>query len=66
MPSCLTSTVPKRQRRDASRQAPTDRSLAVRLTLNSDDATLSEEQIEGVVQAVVDQLACNVGARQRV
>ena len=44
----------------------TDRSLAVRLTLNSDDATLSEDQIEGVVKAVVDQLACNVGARQRV
>jgi phenylalanyl-tRNA synthetase beta chain len=44
----------------------TDRSLAVRLTLNSDEATLSEEQIEGVVKAVVDQLTGSVGARQRV
>jgi phenylalanyl-tRNA synthetase beta chain len=43
-----------------------DRSLAVRLTLNSDDVTLSEEQIEGAVKAVVDQLMTSVGARQRV
>jgi phenylalanyl-tRNA synthetase beta chain len=43
-----------------------DRSLAVRLTLNSDETTLSEEQIEGVVKAVVDQLTVSVGARQRV
>jgi phenylalanyl-tRNA synthetase beta chain len=43
-----------------------DRSLAVRLTLNSDESTLSEEQIEGVVKAVVDQLTVSVGARQRV
>jgi phenylalanyl-tRNA synthetase beta chain len=42
-----------------------DRSLAVRLTLNSDEATLSEDQIEGVVKAVVDQLTGSVGARQR-
>jgi phenylalanyl-tRNA synthetase beta chain len=44
----------------------TDRSLAVRLTLNSDDVTLSDEQIESVVKAIVDQLINNVGARQRV
>jgi phenylalanyl-tRNA synthetase beta chain len=43
-----------------------ERSLAVRLTLNSDESTLSEEQIEGVVKAVVDQLTVSVGARQRV
>ena len=43
-----------------------DRSLAVRLTLNCDDATLSEEQIESVVKAVVDQLTTSIGARQRV
>lgn len=43
-----------------------DRSLAVRLTLNSDEATLSEEQIESTVKAIVDQLTANVGARQRV
>ncbi len=43
-----------------------DRSLAVRLTLNSDHATLSEEQIEGVVKAIVDELIARIGARQRV
>jgi len=43
-----------------------DRSLAVRLTLNSDDATLTEAQIEASVKAVVDQLSVNLGARQRV
>ena len=43
-----------------------DRSLAVRLTLNSDEATLSEEQIESTVRAIVEQLTANVGARQRV
>jgi phenylalanyl-tRNA synthetase beta chain len=42
-----------------------DRSLAVRLTLNSDDATLTEEQIESVVKAVVSQLTTDLGARQR-
>lgn len=42
-----------------------DRSLAVRLTLNSEEATLSEEQIDAAVKAVVDQLASAVGARQR-
>ena len=44
----------------------TDRSLAVRLTLNSDDSTLSEEQIESTVKAIVDQLTASLGARQRV
>jgi len=44
----------------------TDRSLAVRLTLNSDDATLSEEQIESAVKAIVNQLTSTLGARQRV
>jgi phenylalanyl-tRNA synthetase beta chain len=43
----------------------TDRSLAVRLSLNSEGSTLSEEQIEAVVKAVVDQLVSAVGARQR-
>ena len=33
----------------------TDRSLAVRLTLNSDEATLTEEQIETAVKAVLAQ-----------
>jgi phenylalanyl-tRNA synthetase beta chain len=35
------------------------------LTLNSDDSTLSEEQIDAVVKAVVNQLTGSVGARQR-
>ena len=43
-----------------------DRSLAVRLTLNSDNATLTEEQIESTVSAVVAQLTSDLGARQRV
>ena len=43
----------------------TDRSLALRLTLNSDDATLTEEQIDSAMKAVVDQLVSAVGARQR-
>ncbi|MGH8784850.1 MAG: phenylalanine--tRNA ligase subunit beta [Cupriavidus necator] len=42
-----------------------EKSLAVRLTLNSDEATLTEEQIEAAVQAVVEQLARQVGARLR-
>jgi phenylalanyl-tRNA synthetase beta chain len=43
-----------------------DRSLAVRLTLNSNEATLTEEQIETAVKAVVKQLSESVQARQRV
>ena len=43
-----------------------DRSLAVRLTLNSDDATLTDEQIDAAVKAVVEQLTTSVRARQRV
>ena len=44
----------------------TDRSLAVRLTLNSEEGTLNDEQIEATVKAVVDQLVAAVAARQRV
>ena len=43
-----------------------DKSLAVRLTLNGDDATLTEAQIDAAVQAVVGQLGNDLGARQRV
>ena len=43
-----------------------DRSLAVRLTFNSDDATLTDVQIDAAMKAVVDQLVVSVGARQRV
>ncbi len=45
---------------------PGEKSLAVRLTLHSDDATLTEQQIEHSVQAVVEQLSAAIGARQRV
>jgi phenylalanyl-tRNA synthetase beta chain len=41
------------------------RSMALRLTLNSEEANLTEEQIEGVVQAVLTTLASQLGARQR-
>ena len=47
-------------------EGASDRSLAVRFTLNSDEATLSEEQIETAVKAIVDQLTASLGARQRV
>ena len=47
-------------------EGATDRSLAVRLTLNSDEASLTEEQIEVAVAAVVEALKNKLGARQRV
>ena len=46
-------------------EGATDRSLAVRLTLNSDEASLTEEQIEAAVKAVVQQLTQSLGARLR-
>jgi len=45
---------------------PGEKSLAVRLTLNSDTATLTDDEIEQVVQAVLAQLVADLGARQRV
>ena len=42
-----------------------EKSMAIRLTLNSEDATLTEDQIDKVVQAVLASLADRVGARQR-
>jgi phenylalanyl-tRNA synthetase beta chain len=42
-----------------------EKSLAVRLRLASQDATLTEEQIEAAVAAVVQQLQADVGARLR-
>ncbi len=41
------------------------RSLAVRLTLHSDVATLTEEQIDSTVEAVIAQLTRQLGARLR-
>ncbi len=43
-----------------------EKSLAVRLTLNKDAATLTDEEIEQVVQAVLTKMAIDLGARQRV
>ena len=42
-----------------------EKSLAVRLTLGSDVATLTETEIEAAVQAVVEQLAARTGAKLR-
>jgi phenylalanyl-tRNA synthetase beta chain len=50
---------------DNASMALDEKSLAVRLTLNSDEATLNEAQIEDVVQAVLDQLTAHVAARLR-
>jgi phenylalanyl-tRNA synthetase beta chain len=57
---------PKHAKDAVIAEGASDRSLAVRLTLNSDEATLTEAQIESAVKAVVDQLVQNLGARQRV
>jgi phenylalanyl-tRNA synthetase beta chain len=42
-----------------------EKSLAVRLTLNSDEATLTDVQIEFTVKAVLDHLASKLSARLR-
>jgi phenylalanyl-tRNA synthetase beta chain len=41
------------------------KSLAVRLKLNNDETTLTEDQIEATVQSVLDALVHDLGARQR-
>jgi phenylalanyl-tRNA synthetase beta chain len=56
---------PKLAKDSETHAGSSDRSLALRLTLNSDEATLTEEQIESAMKAVVDQLVTSVGARQR-
>lgn len=43
-----------------------EKSLAVRLVLGSDEATLTDLQIESTTQAVIDQLQAQVQARLRV
>ena len=45
--------------------AADEKSLAVRLTFNSLDATLNDETIDAAVNAVVDRLKTQLGARQR-
>ncbi|MDO9358715.1 MAG: phenylalanine--tRNA ligase subunit beta [Polaromonas sp.] len=42
-----------------------EKSLAVRLVLSSDDATLTDDQIEAVIQGVLDHLQTRVQARLR-
>ncbi|MDW5443094.1 phenylalanine--tRNA ligase subunit beta [Polaromonas sp. SM01] len=42
-----------------------EKSLAVRLVLGSDDATLTDEQIEAAIKAVLEQLGGRVQARLR-
>jgi phenylalanyl-tRNA synthetase beta chain len=48
-----------------SEAAQPEKSMAIRLTLNSEEATLTEEQIERSVQSVLNSLATTLGARQR-
>jgi phenylalanyl-tRNA synthetase beta chain len=57
---------PKSFKDDGTQEGTSELSLAVRLTLNSDEATLAEEQIDSAIKAVVDQLQSTLGARQRV
>ncbi|TSE36182.1 phenylalanine--tRNA ligase subunit beta [Tepidimonas charontis] len=49
----------------ASGLAAGEKSLAVRLTLERDDANLTEADIEGVVRAVLERLQQQLGARLR-
>jgi phenylalanyl-tRNA synthetase beta chain len=49
----------------AAGMAPGDKSLAVRLTLSSADATLTDDQIDGAVRAVVARIADRLGGRLR-
>ena len=57
---------PKQAKDAPSQDAMSDRSMAVRLTLNSNEATLTEDQIEAAVKAIIDQLVVSVDARLRV
>lgn len=50
---------------EESASRATEKSLTIRLTLNSVDATLTEEKIELAVAAVVHSLVTGVAARQR-
>ena len=50
---------------DSTTQLGLEKSMAVRLTLNNENATLTEEQIDSAVQAIVNSLVGSLGARQR-
>ena len=54
----------KPQQATAGMQAG-EKSLAVRLTLASADATLTDEQIESAVRTVVERIASQLGGRLR-
>jgi phenylalanyl-tRNA synthetase beta chain len=54
-----------RPKAESNAMAMNEKSLAVRLTLNSDDATLNDAQIETVVQAVIAELTTQLAARLR-
>ena len=54
-----------RPKTESSAMAANEKSLAVRLTLNSDEGTLQDAQIDAVVQAVIDALVQRLGARLR-
>ncbi|NMM19119.1 MAG: phenylalanine--tRNA ligase subunit beta [Rhodoferax sp.] len=45
--------------------ASVEKSMAVRMTLNSQETTLTEDQIDTTVQAVLSSLISTLGARQR-
>jgi len=49
----------------AATDAPAEKSMAVRLSLNADDAALTEAQIDAAVAAVLATLKDRLGARQR-
>ena len=50
---------------DSVNNGTSEKSLALRLTLNNSDSSLNEAQIDAVVQIVVSSLINTLGARQR-
>jgi len=50
---------------EASAAKAPEKSMAVRLTLNGQDAALTEAQIESAVASIIATLSAQVGARQR-
>ncbi|WP_101047598.1 phenylalanine--tRNA ligase subunit beta [Macromonas nakdongensis] len=56
---------PKKGAEHGGGLAPDEKSLAVRLTLEREDATLTDEEIDGTVKAVLATLAERVQARLR-
>ncbi len=57
---------PKAQLAPPGQNMTAEKSMAIRLTLNAQDATLSEQQIDAAVAAVLATLGEKTGARQRV